>query len=163
MAQQKPVGKTATKPKLGGEIGTPPFDKKSPVTYLPGRKATNVPKGKFGKTISKAKNGKPIKKANFGALLPLAMKALPMVAGMLGGKKKKMGGTIKKAQEGTMAAKVVGGAMEPSAARIQSTNQKIQSNVNKSAMRNAGDSMKKIVPGTVKNGGSVKKCKYGCK
>ena len=57
MAQQKPVVKKTTKPKLGGEIGRPPFDKKSPVTYLPGRKATNVPKGKFGKTISKAQNG----------------------------------------------------------------------------------------------------------
>jgi hypothetical protein len=51
MAQQKPVGKTATKPKLGGEIGNPPFDKKSPVTYLPGRKATNVPKSKNGKSF----------------------------------------------------------------------------------------------------------------
>jgi hypothetical protein len=40
----------------------------------------------------KAKNGKPVKKAAIGALLPLAMKAAPMVAGMLGGKGKGGGG-----------------------------------------------------------------------
>jgi hypothetical protein len=38
-----------------------------------------------------AKNGKPVKKAAIGALLPLAMKAAPMVAGMFGGKGKKGG------------------------------------------------------------------------
>jgi hypothetical protein len=40
------------------------------------------------------------KKAALGALLPLAMKALPMVAGMLGGKKKKNGGSMKKCKYG---------------------------------------------------------------
>jgi hypothetical protein len=122
MAQQKPVVKKTTKPKLGGEIGRPPFDKNSPVTYLPGRKATNVPapkkpKAKNGTSLGmksvkagfdknpgvtradiitaatkKAKNGKPIKKAFLGAIAPLAMKALPMLGGMLGGKGKGGGG-----------------------------------------------------------------------
>ena len=96
--QQKPVGKKTTKPKLGGEIGRPPFDKNSPVTYLPGRKPTNVPatkkpKVKNGSSLGmksvkagfdknpgvtradiitaatkKAKNGKPVKKAAIGAV-----------------------------------------------------------------------------------------------
>jgi hypothetical protein len=39
-----------------------------------------------------AKNGKPVKKAAIGALLPLAMKAAPMIAGMFGGKGKGGGG-----------------------------------------------------------------------
>jgi hypothetical protein len=37
-------------------------------------------------------NGKPVKKAAIGALLPLAMKAAPMIAGMFGGKGKGGGG-----------------------------------------------------------------------
>jgi len=62
---------------------------------------------------------KPVKKAALGALLPLAMKAAPMVAGMLGGKGKgksggiggmlgglmgKNGKTVKKAQNGAKTA-----------------------------------------------------------
>jgi len=64
---------------------------------------------------------KPVKKAALGALLPLAMKAAPMVAGMLGGKGKgksggmggmlgglmggKNGKTVKKAQTGKIVKK----------------------------------------------------------
>lgn len=62
-----------------------------------------------------AKNGKPVKKAALGALLPLAMKAAPMVAGMFGGKGKsggiggmlggllggKNGKTVKKSRSGS--------------------------------------------------------------
>ena len=70
------------------------------------------------------------------------------------GTKMKMGGTIKKAQ---------GGTMETPPSRIQSTNQKVQSNVNKIATKNAGDSLQKSAAGTAKNGKSMKKCKYGCK
>ena len=109
----------------GGEGTTPPFTRKE-MEYK--KKMTGLPKGKMGKTISKAKNGKsfpdlnkdgkitkadilkgrgviakngkPVKKAALGALLPLAMKALPMLGGMLGGKKKKNGGTTKKAMMG---------------------------------------------------------------
>ena len=54
---------------------------------------------KAAKTVTKMKNG-GTKKAALGALLPLAMKALPMVAGMLGGKKKKNGGSMKKCKYG---------------------------------------------------------------
>jgi hypothetical protein len=71
----------------------------------------------------KAKNGKPIKKAFLGAVAPLAMKAAPMVAGMLGGKGKsggmggmlggllggKNGKTIKKSRSGNSMKKCKGG------------------------------------------------------
>jgi hypothetical protein len=72
-----------------------------------------------------AKNGKPVKKAAIGALLPLAMKALPMLGGMLGGKGKgksggmggmlggllggKNGKTVKKAKSGGSMKKCKGG------------------------------------------------------
>ena len=172
----------------GGEGTTPPFTRKE-MEYK--KKMTGLPRGKMGKTISKAKNGKsfpdlnkdgkvtradilkgrgviakngkPVKKAAIGALLPLAMKALPMLGGMLGGKGKgksggmggmlggllggKNGKTVKKAQNGT----------------VQSANQQTQSNVNKIAMKNAGDSLQKSAAGAAKNGKSMKKCKYGCK
>lgn len=59
----------------------------------------------------------------------------------------KRGKTIKKAQNGT----------------VQSANQQTQSNVNKIAMKNAGDSIKKSMAGNAKNGKSMKKCRYGCK
>ena len=100
----------------GGEGTTPPFTRKE-MEYK--KKMTGLPRGKMGKTVSKAKNGKsfpdlnkdgkvtradilkgrgviakngkPVKKAAIGALLPLAMKAAPMVAGILGGKGKKGG------------------------------------------------------------------------
>ena len=117
-----------------------------------------------------AKNGKPIKKANFGALIPLVMKALPMVAGLLGGKKKKMGGTIKKNPKMKIGG-MLGGLLGKNGKTIkkaqngtvQSANQQTQSNVNKIAMKNAGDSMKKSMAGNAKNGKSMKKCRYGCK
>jgi len=59
----------------------------------------------------------------------------------------KSGRIIKKAQTGT----------------VQSANQQTQSNVNKIAMKNAGDSLQKSAAGNAKNGKSMKKCKYGCK
>ena len=68
--------------------------------------------------------------------------------------KQKSGGTIKKAQNG---------ALEPSAGRIQSLQQKSADNVKKINMSTAADSMKKNMAGTAKNGKSMKKCKYGCK
>jgi hypothetical protein len=79
-----------------------------------------------------AKNGKPVKKAAIGALLPLAMKAAPMIAGMLGGKGKgksgglggmlgglsglmggKNGKTIKKSRSGSSIKKAQDGYSEP--------------------------------------------------
>jgi len=82
--------KTIKKSKDGSSFAklAPPYDK---ATY-----ADKI----AGATKGKAKNGKPVKKAAIGALLPLAMKAAPMIAGMLGGKKKKMGGSIKKCKYG---------------------------------------------------------------
>jgi hypothetical protein len=113
-------------------------------------------------TIKKAKNG--LKEPNNPGLkqLPTPVRNKMGFKKNGGAMKAKMGASIKKAQQGTMAAKMVGG-MEPSAARVQSTNQKIQSNVNKIAMKNAGDSMQKSAAGAAKNGKSMKKCKYGCK
>ena len=61
----------------------------------------------------------------------------------------KNGKTIKKAQ---------GGAIDLPPSKIQSTNQKIQSNMNKSAMKNTGNSR----VGTAKSGKSMKTCKGGC-
>ncbi len=104
---------------------------------------------KKGKTISKAKNGKSFDlnkdgKTTFKDVL-IGRGVLPKTA--KSGTKMKMGGTIKKAQTGT----------------VQSANQQIQSNVNKIAMKNAGDSIKKSMAGNAKNGKSMKKCRYGCK
>ena len=73
-----------------------------------------------------AKNGKPVKKAAIGAALPIAMKALPMLSGMFGGKGKgagmgvmggllggllggKNGKTIKKSRSGGKMKKCKGG------------------------------------------------------
>ena len=133
----KPVPAKQKYTSLGGEIGRPT----GPTT---GRRKTTRGGAKSGKTITKAKNGKsfpdlnkdgkitkadilkgrgviakngkPVKKAALGALLPLAMKAAPMIAGMLGGKGKgksggmggmlggllggKNGKTVKKAKSG---------------------------------------------------------------
>ena len=75
--------------------------------------------------LNKAKNGKPVKKAAIGALLPLAMKAAPMVAGMLGGGKGKSGGM----------GGILGGLLGKNGKTVSKA----------------------------KSGGSMKKCKYGCK
>jgi len=83
-------------------------------------------KGMLAKSGASMKNKGP-KKAALGALLPLAMKAAPMVAGMLGG-----GGKGKSGGIGGMLGGLLGG--------------KNGKNVNKA-----------------KSGGSMKKCKYGCK
>ena len=146
-------------------------------TMKKAKTGTSVPKtNSVSKNISnlnKAKNGKPIKKAFLGAIAPLAMKALPMLGGMLGGKGKGGGGggiggmlggllggkngkTIKKSKSGSSIKKAQTGT-------VQSANQQTQSNVNKIAMKNAGDSLQKSAAGAAKNGKSMKKCKYGCK
>ncbi len=88
-------------------------------------KEASYPKSTKAKSGASMKNKGP-KKAALGALLPLAMKAAPMVAGMLGGGKGKSGGM------GGMLGGLLGG--------------KNGKNVNKA-----------------KSGGSMKKCKYGCK
>jgi hypothetical protein len=97
---------------------------------------------------NKAKSGATVKKAAIGALLPLAMKALPMVAGMLGGKKKKMGGTIKKAQTGNA---IIDKASKDYKSYSAGTGPKPALS---SGFKNGGK---------MKMGGSMKKCKYGCK
>ena len=154
MAQQKPVVKKTTKPKLGGEIGRPPFDKKSPVTYLPGRKATNVPKSKNGSSLGmksvkagfdknpgvtradiitaakgKAKNGKPVKKAFLGKMLGGAGKS--MIGGLAG---KALGGLMGGGGKSGGIGGMLGGLMGKN-----------------------GKSVNKA-----KSGGSMKKCKGGC-
>ena len=155
--------KTTKKPdkykNLGGEIGNPIFTDKEQTER---RKKLNLPTSKAEEKAyyekmrrEGAKSGKTMKKAQggtkFAALAPPFDKATyaDKIAGATKNKAKS-GKTIKKAQ---------GGALEPSTARSQSTNQKIQSNVNKIAMKNTGNPR----AGTAKSGGSMKKCKYGCK
>jgi hypothetical protein len=91
-----------------------------------GRVKPTLGGAKNGKAIAKAKNGKPVKKAAIGAALPIAMKALPMLSGMFGGKGKgagmgvmggllggllggKNGKTIKKSRSGGKMKKCKGG------------------------------------------------------
>ena len=82
----KKLGSYGKKMKDGGSLGMKSvkagFDKNPGVT-----RADIITAAK-----GKAKNGKPVKKAAIGALLPLAMKAAPMIAGMFGGKGKGGGG-----------------------------------------------------------------------
>jgi hypothetical protein len=162
---EKKYGGKITKAKNGSSLGMKSvkagFDKNPGVT-----RADIITAAK-----GKAKNGKPVKKAALGALLPLAMKAAPMIAGMLGGKGKgksggiggmlgglmgKNGKTVKKAKAGATIKKAQTGT-------VQSANQQTNSNLSKIAMKNAGDSIKKSMAGNAKNGKSMKKCKYGCK
>jgi hypothetical protein len=119
-------------------MGTPPM-------------GANGPMMRKGGKIKKAQGG-----TKFAALAPPFDKATyaDKIAGATknkakSGTKMKMGGTIKKAQ---------GGTLETPPSRIQSTNQKVQSNVNKIAMKNAGNSR----VGTAKSGKSMKTCKGGC-
>lgn len=123
---------------LGGEIGNSPFTKKE---LADKKRITGM---KTGGKIKKAQGG-----TSFAKLAPPYDKATyaDKIAGATKNKAKS-GKTIKKAQ---------GGALEPSAGRIQSTNQKIQSNVNKIAMKNTGNSR----AGTAKNGKKVEKAQFG--
>jgi hypothetical protein len=186
-------------------------------TIKKAKTGTSVPKtnsvSKNIGNLNKAKNGKPVKKAFLGAALPIAMKALPMLGGMLGGKGKEggMGGlggmlggllggkngkTVKKSKNGSSLGmksvksgydnnsgvtradfvaigkgkaksgtkmKMGGSIKKAQTGTVQSANQQTQSNVNKIAMKNAGDSLQKSAAGAAKNGKSMKKCKYGCK
>ena len=135
-----------------------------------------------------AKNGKPVKKAAIGALLPLAMKAAPMVAGMFGGKGKKggMGGiggmlggllgkngkSVKKAKSGTLVKKAQMGSFVtnefaaknrafPASPKPKSTSNTklLDSSIKKGKAINAYQGKKGMV---AKSGTSMKKCKGGC-
>jgi hypothetical protein len=163
----KKLGSYGKKMKDGGSLGMKSvkagFDKN------PGVTRADIITAAKGKT----KNGKPVKKAFLGAALPIAMKALPMLGGMLGGKGKEGGGggiggilggllggkngkTVKKSRSGSSIKKAQTGT-------VQSAQQQTQSNLKKIAMKNAGDSLQKSAAGAAKNGKSMKKCKYGCK
>jgi len=140
-----------------------------------------------------AKNGKPVKKAFLGALAPLAMKALPMLGGMLGGgggekkggmggiggmlggllggkngktvKKSKSGSTIKKAMNGYggKAASMVPMKMGGKIKKAQTGNAIIDKASKDYKSYSAGTGPKPPLSSGFKNGGSTKKCKYGCK
>ena len=135
----------------------------------------------------KAKNGKPVKKAAIGALLPLAMKALPMLGGMLGGKGKdksggiggmlgglmgKNGKSVKKAKSGTLVKKAQMGSFVtnefaaknrafPASPKPKSTSNTklLDSSIKKGKAINAYQGKKGMV---AKSGTSMKKCKGGC-
>ena len=155
MAQQKPVVKKTTKPKLGGEIGRPPFDKKSPVTYLPGRKATNVPKSKNGSSL-----GMKSVKAGFDKN-PGVTRADIITAAT---KKAKKGATVKKAQMGSFVTNEFAAKNRafPASPKPKSTSNTklLDSSIKKGKAINAYQGKKGMV---AKSGASMKKCKYGCK
>jgi len=167
MAQQKPVGKTTTKPKLGGEIGRPPFDKNSPVTYLPGRKATNVPAPKKPKAKNGTSLGMKSVKAGFDKN-PGVTRADIIVAGK--GQARK-GAVIKKAKAGTKVkkaflGKMLGGAGKSMIGGLAGKALGGLMGGGKSGgmggmlgglMGKNGKSVNKA-----KSGGSMKKCKGGC-
>jgi hypothetical protein len=136
-APQEELAPVPTQQNPQPPMGTPPMGANGPMM----RKGGKIKKAQGGTSF--AKLAPPYDKATYADKIAGATK-----------NKAKSGKTIKKAQ---------GGAVEPSAGRIQSLQQKSADNVKKINMSNAASSMKKIVPGTVKNGGSVKKCKYGCK
>ena len=92
---------------LGGEIGNPPFDRNSPVTYLPGRKATNVPTTK--KVVKKQGGG------SFAKLAPPYDKAT--YADKIAGAKKNAG----TAKSGTKIKKAMMGAMMKSGGKSMKT------------------------------------------
>ena len=96
---------------------------------------------KKGGKVSKAKNGKSFPDLNKDGKITKAdiLKGRGVIA--------KKGMSVKKAQSGT----------------TQAANQQIQSNVDKAAMKNLGNSMKNSMAEAAKNGKSMKKCKYGCK
>lgn len=167
---------------LGGEIGKPIFTNEenskrrkslglptSPKEEKEYYKKMHNNGGRNGKTMKKAANGTSLgmKSVKAGFDKNPGVTRADIITAAKGkaksGAKMKMGGKIKKAQEGTMAAKMVGGALEPSAARIKSLQQKTAENVKKINMSSAADSMKKNMEGAAKSGGSMKKCKYGCK
>lgn len=116
------IKKAANGTSLGMKSVKAGFDKNPGVTRAD---IITAAKGK-AKSGAKMKNG-GTKKAALGALLPLAMKAAPMVAGMLGG-----GGKGKSGGMGGMLGGLLGGKN--------------------------GKNVKKA-----KSGGSMKKCRYGCK
>ena len=162
MAQQKPVGKTTTKPKLGGEIGRPPFDKKSPVTYLPGRKATNVPKSKNGKSFPDLNKDGKVTKADI-------LKGRGVIA--------KKGASIKKAQNGYTGEPGLAeraGPMVKSKTKVRSpdgnyvtkkvTTSKPNSNKSTTKTRRTLQGFINGAPrvNDLKNGGKMKTCKGGC-
>jgi hypothetical protein len=93
--------------------------------------------GKNGKTVKKSKSGSSIKKAQYGG------KAASMVPMKKGGTvKAKMGASVKKAQTGN--------------AIIDKASKDYKS-------YSAGTGPKPALSSGFKNGGSTKKCKYGCK
>ena len=186
MAQQKPVKTTKNKYKnLGGETGNAPFDKKSPVTYLPGRKATNVPTTKK----PKAKNGKSLGmksvKAGFDKN-PGVTRADIITAAT---KKAKTGSKIKKAEDGALTytnprgkqyslPQGASGSLKITrpngSTRTIENREKYTKKMKRVFDRNTVDGVRQGtmtdtrqknggVTKKAKSGASMKKCKYGCK
>jgi hypothetical protein len=136
---------------------------------------------------NKAKSGTKVKKAFLGAIAPLAMKALPMLGGMLGGKGKsggmggmlggllggKNGKTVKRARSGSTVKKAQMGSfvsnefaaknrLFPANPKPKSTSNTklLDSSIKKGKGINAFQGKKGML---AKSGTSMKKCKYGCK
>jgi hypothetical protein len=192
----KGTAKSGAKMKMGGKMA------KQAAVAIAMKKAGKTPKkmqyGGKAASMAPMKKGGSVKKAPFGALLPLAAKAAPMVAGMFGGGGKgksggmggmlggllggKNGKTVKKAEDGAglrkgqyrrlgriaennpERAERVAERMNMRASRVKrgekiANPRKIEFNPRKMREMLRSETTKS----TMKSGGSMKKCKYGCK
>jgi hypothetical protein len=156
----------------GGEGTTPPFTKKE-MEYK--KKMTGLPKGKMGKTVAKAKNGTSLGMKSVKAGYdknPGVTRADIIVAGK--GQARK-GTVVKKAKAGTKVKKaflgnILGGGVGKSLLGGAVGGFIGGGGLNKmmGAFKNKRLGSK-MTPATamenkaMKKGGSVKKCKYGCK
>ncbi len=178
---KKPVKKTTKKPvkpkkdiykDLGGEIGNPIFSVEEQIQR---RRSLGLPTSKAEEkayyenmrkreeVISKSKNGKTMKKAKNGTSLgmksvkagydknPGVTRADIIVAAK---KEAKKGMKVKKAQMGAS-------VISKMAKKNQTSAPKVPKRL--STIKRPDDSMKSTTRSTMKSGGKMKKCRYGCK
>lgn len=151
---------TGKKGTMGGEGTRPPFDKDSPVTPLPGRKAKNMPKAKSGATVKKAQYGVDMtagteKMAKGGSLKAVNKTKNPGLSKLPTVVRNKMG----YAKKGTVVKKA-GMHKMPGGAMMKNSKMKFGGMIKTSSkMMNGG---KMIDSAKMKAGGKMKPCKYGC-
>jgi hypothetical protein len=171
---KKPVkkAKKTNEQNWGGEMGRAPFTTKENTER---RKNLGLPTSKAEEkayyekmrreeeVISKSKNGKTMKKAKNGTSLgmksvkagydknPGVTRADIIVAGK---KQAKKGTTVKKAQMGAS-------VISKMAKKNQTSAPKVPKRL--STIKRPDDSMKSTTRTTMKSGGKMKKCRYGCK
>jgi len=157
----------------GGEGTTPPFTK-AEMEYK--KKMTGLPKGKMGKTISKAKNGKSFPDLNKDGKVTRAdiLKGRGVIA--------KKGATIKKAKSGTKVKKAflgsalggvgksllggggLGNIGDMFGGGLGKGLNKIMGSLGKKGIGKGKNPLADpMISKSMKSGGSMKKCRYGCK